>query len=381
MATLIEFFDKPPVENVISTYLINPSKVFFIGPNSEINRQWTKRFKKIMAARKKDIEVEYFPHDSLNVDDARTILEWIIQTQEDCIFDIRGGKETSILALGEMIQQFGMKSFHVIMPNIWRGTVRNLKTGKDDSTPFAAKISLPDYIKFYSGQINSINRKEEFDDYNYRYGAKKIWQVAKRNLKDWKNTASRILSKSSSVNMKSYQRIINELYKADLLIDSVYGGHNSPIHPLSKYFDVVADSLEKNGNILEMYVGSLVWEVLEEHDKRTPEVYMGVGLDWDLDDSSDIFNEIDVMVMRGYIPVFISCKIGALQEELYKLETVSSHFSGDYGIEILVSAEPLSPADLDRAQSNGIYVIDNLVDNFCIDEYVKSRISEILFRE
>lgn len=381
MSTLIEFFDKPPIENVVSTYLINPSKVFFIGPNSEVNKKWARQFQRIMNARKKDIEVQYLSHDSLNIDDAKTILEWILQTQEDCIFDIKGGKETTILALGQLIQQYGMDSFHIIVPDIWKGTVHNLRTGKDDATPFSSRITLQEYIKFYFGKINAINRKEAFDAYNYRQGSKKIWHTAKKNLKDWKNTAGRILSKSSSINMKSYQRVINELHKSDLLIDSIYGGHHSPIHPLAKYVDVVNDSLEKCGNTLEMYIASLLWEVLEEHDKLVPEVYMGVGLDWDLDDSLDIFNEIDVMVMRGHIPVFISCKIGALQDEFYKLETVASHFSGDYGIEILVSAEPLNAADLERAKSNGIYVIDNLVDQFCIDDFVKDRLKEILFKD
>ena len=40
-------------------------------------------------------------------------------------------------------------------------------------------------------------------------------------------------------------------------------------------------------------------------------------------------NEIDVMLMRGVVPVFVSCKNGAVKmDELYKLDTVAQRFGG-----------------------------------------------------
>ena len=76
---------------------------------------------------------------------------------------------------------------------------------------------------------------------------------------------------------------------------------------------------------------------------------MGVSIDWD----GEIFdpclripetrNEIDLIVMRGMTPLFISCKNGNIgEEELYKLHTVAVRFGGAEARKMLVAT------DLDR---------------------------------
>ena len=52
----------------------------------------------------------------------------------------------------------------------------------------------------------------------------------------------------------------------------------------------------------------------------------------------DTENEIDVMMMHGVVPVFISCKNGEFTaDELYKLNTVAECFGGKYSKKVLVS--------------------------------------------
>jgi len=53
---------------------------------------------------------------------------------------------------------------------------------------------------------------------------------------------------------------------------------------------------------------------------------------------SDTKNEIDVMLMQGVLPYFISCKNGDVKsDELYKLHTVAGRFGNRYARRILVS--------------------------------------------
>ena len=71
------------------------------------------------------------------------------------------------------------------------------------------------------------------------------------------------------------------------------------------------------------------------------DVRVGVVIDWDGGGSADghrTINEIDVMAMKGAIPVFISCKNGTFDVgELYKLNTVAQRFGDKYSKKILVT--------------------------------------------
>ena len=73
------------------------------------------------------------------------------------------------------------------------------------------------------------------------------------------------------------------------------------------------------------------------------DIRVGVVIDWDGDEEGDAIrtvNEIDVMAMKGAIPVFISCKNGDFDmEELYKLSTVADRFGGKLVKKVLVSTE------------------------------------------
>ena len=72
-------------------------------------------------------------------------------------------------------------------------------------------------------------------------------------------------------------------------------------------------------------------------------------------------NEIDVLLVRGLVPVFVSCKNGDVdEEELYKFNTVAERFGGKYVRKLLVATnfatnDNKAPnALLQRAQDMGI---------------------------
>ena len=67
-------------------------------------------------------------------------------------------------------------------------------------------------------------------------------------------------------------------------------------------------------------------------------------MDWDgefhesEDEKKDTENEIDVVLMRGLTPLFISCKNGSVNEnELYKLDAVTNRLGGKYAKKALVA--------------------------------------------
>ena len=102
--------------------------------------------------------------------------------------------------------------------------------------------------------------------------------------------------------------------------------------------------LTKAGQVLEMKVFLAALEATEKNGERSyDDVMNGVYIDWDGtvhagQDVADTENEIDVMMMYGMIPVFVSCKNGVTDiNELYKLDAVAARFGGAYAKRVVVA--------------------------------------------
>ena len=75
-------------------------------------------------------------------------------------------------------------------------------------------------------------------------------------------------------------------------------------------------------------------------------------------------SEIDVILMHGTTPLFISCKNGNIgEEELYKLHTVAERFGGPYVRKMLIATNldrknpTANRAFIQRARDMGIFLV------------------------
>ena len=118
----------------------------------------------------------------------------------------------------------------------------------------------------------------------------------------------------------------------------------SGILHLSFKNEQVQRCLTKAGQVLELIVYISALNATEKDGSKSySDVMTGVQIDWDGDihtqtNACDTQNEIDVMMMHGLIPIFVSCKNGAVDvNELYKLNTVAERFGGSYSKKVLVA--------------------------------------------
>ena len=131
--------------------------------------------------------------------------------------------------------------------------------------------------------------------------------------------------------------------------------------------------LTKAGTILELKTYLIATSLTEQDGSaRYNDVMTGVFIDWDgvvheqSESAVDTENEIDLVLMRGLVPVFVSCKNGAVGEaELYKLNTVASRFGGACARKLLIGTT-LGKSDrgkqyfLQRAKDMKIQVLDGV---------------------
>jgi hypothetical protein len=138
-----------------------------------------------------------------------------------------------------------------------------------------------------------------------------------------------------SVEEKDIDSLLHYLNKHGLVSGYV---ESSQILSFSFKNQQVKKCLTSAGLILEMMV--LVSAKTVCHKDRTPyydDCMNGVSIDWDgtfhqRDDAQkDTENEIDAVLMKGLIPLFVSCKNGQVKEdELYKLDAVANRFGGKF---------------------------------------------------
>ncbi|MGM9683586.1 MAG: Card1-like endonuclease domain-containing protein, partial [Eubacteriales bacterium] len=174
------------------------------------------------------------------------------------------------------------------------------------------------------------------------------------------------------------RRIMDGLYNAGLLKEYSI---NDDVFSITYKNEQVKYCLTVAGQVLEMKV---FLAALESHEKDGSftynDVMNGVFIDWDgnlhLDQEDyDTENEIDVLMMHGMIPVFVSCKNGYIdKDELYKLNAVATRFGGKYAKKVLV-ATALDNSDFSnylrqRAEDMGIRLVEGYSHNGKYKDFV-----------
>lgn len=124
-----------------------------------------------------------------------------------------------------------------------------------------------------------------------------------------------------------------------------------------EYF--VKEMLAVKGSWLEMYV-----YILAKRSGLFSEVYQSVMIGWDLELNSgfQVQNEIDVVLMKKGVPVFISCKMtNPKPEALNEIYALANSFGGYGAIPVLVTSSDVQTRSrtlYNRSKEMGIQLLD-----------------------
>ena len=103
MKTLVEFFDTNQIENVNALLRYKPDKVVFVGFKNVMSKSRKRAIDKFLSIRLGDDrpEIEYVCDiTEYDLDGIVSRLDRITDENEDCYFDITGGKESVLIAAG-----------------------------------------------------------------------------------------------------------------------------------------------------------------------------------------------------------------------------------------------------------------------------------------
>lgn len=370
--TYIEFFEKDATENICACLTKAPERLILLGDNRKLMQKHIERYKPILAAR--GIEAEFLCRNinKNQMQDIINTLTELIETYEDCVFDLTGGDDLYLVAMGIVFERYKEKGIQMHRFNIRNNTI--IDCDQDGQTILegeTAYLSVEENIRLYGGDIvYERDRKNSTLAWDMNSYFKKdiddMWDICKKDVKMW-NTQIGFLAAVEAAGERSNEDLttVASVARISAFLESIgrkyapawrflyelqnmglitWLSYDSETVSITYKNQQVKRCLTKAGQILEMKIYKAALEASAKDGSPVyNDVMTGVYIDWDgnihtEEDAYDTENEVDVMMMHSLVPVFVSCKNGSIgMDELYKLNSVADRFGGKYARKVLVA--------------------------------------------
>jgi len=399
--TLIEFFDRDAIENIGSSLTYDPERIIFIGNDLQKMQAGAERYRKNSFIGP-ETEIEYSVVGINNMTRAVDVLSEAVEKYGDCTIDLTGGSDVLLVAAGIVFERYKSKGLRIRRINISKGSAYDCDP---DGNPGGGKklpaISVEENVRIYGGEIiwdsardgatHTWDMNEEFCE-----DIRTMWDICRADVKKWNSFVSDLsgfVARSSGGDclkirftelspdygkVDEFERLLDRLAAAGLITGySVDGGEF-----VFRFRNAqIGRCLSSAGRVLEMRIYLAALEVAETDGSYTyDDALTGVTVDWDgitgfSGEQNGVENEIDVVMTRGMVPFFVSCKNGNVDvNEIYKLHTVSTRFGGKYAKKILILACPDQ-----NQEANGSYfkTLAKELDVRVVDSFEEKYITEL----
>ena len=400
--TIVEFYDKAAIENMAGALLCTPDHVILVGDNGKKMEKSIGNYRTVLGRRGIQTAFSYRSVNKNNLTSILTALEQIVGENSNCIFDLTGGEDLYLVAVGMILQKYG-ETVKCHRFNFKNNSLADCDAdGHLCSTrPFA--ISVEENIRIYGGELvcTEIDGIATYDwqfDEDFKADITAMWQINCKNPRLWNAQISSLGALNDLLNsgdelsfsfenkeisslLPNFCRIewiMDELEKAGLLQCRTESGRSVFTFKNRQ----IKRCLTVAGQILELVVAAHMRSLTDKDGQPLyNDVRVGAILNWDdthEDGEIRTINEIDVLAMKGTIPVFISCKNGMFDvNELYKLNAVAEHFGAQYAKRVLIATELDklgSRAEHIRARAEDMHI--RIIDD--VDQMPDSELDRIL---
>lgn len=367
--TCVELYDRAHIANVCAMLANPPDRVILVGEKYKTLEKYAARYREVLAERGNDVEIICASVNKNNISAIIELLSSFVEKYDDCHFDLTGGEDLLLCAAGIVYERYRQKGIHV---NMHRFNIRSNRvvdcdldgrTIAEGALPF---LRVDENIAIWGGRVIGESTCSCCFSDDDRRDIFLLWDICRADVKAWNrqvniNAAAQRKKKDlsrelhTSALMKSMNSCLTYDERSHLVDTAVL--EKLKENKLIKYYrcegglfeigyknTLVRRCLTKAGLVLELVVLLCADMALDSSGER---VYFdsksSILIDWDGDTDTrsghlDAENEIDVMLMHGALPVFISCKNGDFDiEELYKLNSVSMRFGREYAKKIIIS--------------------------------------------
>lgn len=380
--TIIECFERSPVENIATCLSLSPDTLIFIG-KGEALREEIGRYRLFLQGRGLTTNILLRETDGTSITDITRILTDIITAGDECIIDLAGGDEIALAAAGAVYERY--KDIYPVSLqrfDVQTGAVEDSDGDGQIEMQLRPQLSVGELVSLHGGSISTEHPPLEDDP-------EPLWQVMIEDAGHFNRMVNALGELERRAGVSSKERTVTLNLKKlsgeissyadkralfDRLMDKLEEKNIITLHcrderefsytyrtSLARY------CLRKSGNTLECKTLLEARRLQKDGVPFFSDAQMGVTIDWDgithhpTAGVQDTKNEIDVVLMHGLSPLFISCKNGGIdEEELYKLSTVTDRFGGQFAKKLLIATDfrpesvSAKRALLQRAEDMGI---------------------------
>ncbi len=374
--TLIECFDQVPLENILGSLQLRPDLLIFLGDNDSMRRS-ARRYREFLARRGMDTQVILYPISSQDPAAVVRDLTELIARQDECVVDVTGGEDHVLLTLGAALACLTPQQ---------RKQVRLQKF--DISSGEGKPLTVEELIALHGGKVHP--RALQVPSHVTVREIEPLWQLMRQDPKAWNKTLADLaelerysedkqeirlhlpLLSHSIADLERKEATVHRLVEQLDMCGAVTDFSSRDVLRYRYRSSLIRSCLQKAGNLLEI---KCLLEAREAKQDGAPffhDCRMSVTIDWDgvvhtgAHPDPETRNEVDLILTRGPVPLFVSCKNGGIEEaELYKLNAVAARFGSTYAKKMLIASDldqgnPRSDlAFAQRARDMGIYLVEH----------------------
>lgn len=361
--TLIECFNEAHIDNIAACLRLKPDKMILVG-NADEMRIPVERYRKLLHQRGQHTHISMCNVQGKNMTELYAALDQLIRQEDACTIDLTGGDEPIILALGAVLAGLDTtrrQKIHIEKYDMKTRRVRDCTSNDPVSCCKSATLTVDEIIFLHGGCIYPESYQPPMDC--TARDLERLWRMVSENPQDWNRELmmlNEFESRSESrmdvflqlddlwsiANFEQKAAVVRNLLDRFERLGIITNRSNGETLRYTYNSHILRYCTQKAGNMLEVKTLLEGRAVTDKGEPCFSDCRMGVGIDWDgyigesLIREPETRNEIDVVLMHGLTPLFISCKNGKVdEEELYKLNTVASRFGGAYARKMLVATD------------------------------------------
>ena len=375
---LVEFYDTECIENIVTLlYGDTYAKVVYVYfEAANIPTPEDRDALKGYVRSNFNTAVEFLEVRDNTLECALKIFRKLTGDGKTYDFDITGGSSVFIAAAGALAagDTQGRIALHECDPRTGRFTFRFPETDAPRQGEQKGLLTAENLFALRGCRVLYPERKIRYrlDRDDLRGEIIRLWEVVRREMKAWntftvlstrmvwESDAFRAEKKLSAKQRAICRPLLEKLQEREIITDLREAEHKGGavityrLHvPQSAAF-----LYDKGGNILEMMTYAAAMDCGCFRDGCT-----GVSLDWSEKKksvSANPYNELDVVLMRGHIPCFVSCKSAEVENDyLYEIMIMARHYGGRYAVPALITATSCNAYLHARAREMGIVLIDD----------------------
>lgn len=374
MKTLVEFWDQDPMKNVYGTVACRPDKVLYLVAPGDVPTRHSKGLSRFFKGLGIEPKLAFQEVQRGDLTGLLQLLEQILEEESDCCFEMTGGSELAIAALGQLSAK---RPVPMIRFDLDCGRIV-LKENCDWAVEQKVSFECRDVIRLMGGEL--LDSHGHFDGRDMseemREDSMKVWGVYRKYYKQWSTQIfyfQKMQEDSEDpLRMKAPKVVHRDAYNTVSCNENILRGlANAGVLKELEITNKQVTFRYKNAKLKEMLAIAGLWlEIYCFLAAKEAGVFedaqISALINWDgqkfKNEAESVHNEIDVLLVRKTTPTFISCKSGSVSaSSLYEISVLARELGGSNARKVLATTMPLkkqAPHVANRAKQMGVELVE-----------------------